>query len=210
MSARKCRFVSLRWQKEQTMYFSDTRQAFFPFTPIPSITIEAVDSATLYQVTGKIADQVFTPSPELGLLPFMPAPQPLRDVLRHHTEQFVFYTADHEPIGWSLGEQREADTFVMLWTGILPAYQNRGMYSAFLHHLLEYLHALGYARVTSNHMVNNRAVLVAKLKAGFIITGMSLDERLGAVVWLTYYFDDTVEDAFRRAFSLAKHHSSRP
>ena len=56
-----------------------------------------------------------------------------------------------------------------------------------------------------DHMVNNRAVLVAKLKAGFIATGMSLDERWGAVLWLTYYFEDQVEDAFRRAFSLEKY-----
>jgi RimJ/RimL family protein N-acetyltransferase len=189
------------------MSFSDTRQTFFPFTPIPSIIVEAVDSATVYSVAGKIADQVFTPSSELGLMPFKPAPQTLRDALQRHTEQFVFYNAENEPIGWAIGEQKEADTFNMLWTGILPAYQNQGIYSAFLRRFLEYLQALGYARVTSNHMVNNRAVLVAKLKAGFIVTGMSLDERVGAVLWLTYYFDTHAEDGFRRAFSLAKHRS---
>ena len=187
------------------MAFDNIRQQFFPFTPTPSITIRAVDSATVYAVTGSIAYQVFTPSPELGLMPTMPIPQPLRDAFQSHTEQFVFYNAKNEPIGWSIGQQREADTFIMLWTGILPAYQNQGIYSAFLRRLLDYLRTLGYARVTSNHMVNNRAVLIAKLKAGFIATGMSLDERWGAILWLTHYLDETVEEAFRRAFSLEKY-----
>ena len=187
------------------MPFSNTRQKFFPFTPIPAATIRAVDSATAYAVTDKIAGQVFTPSHELGLMPYRPVSQPLHDAFQRHTEQFVFYNAENEPIGWAIGEQKEADTFFMAWTGVLPAYQNQGIYSAFLRRFLDYLQALGYARVTSNHMVNNRAVLVAKLKAGFIATGMSLDERWGAVLWLTYYFEDQVEDAFRRAFSLEKY-----
>ena len=95
----------------------------------------------------------------------------------------------------------------MRWTGILPAHQRRGIYSRFLRQLLTYLKALGYARVTSSHMVNNRPVLIAKLKAGFIATGMSLDERWGAMLWLTYYLDDRVSDAFRSAFSLEQYSS---
>jgi len=186
------------------MPFSSTRQQFFPFTAIPGITIRAVDRATVYEVTGEIANQVFTPSSELGLMPYEAAPQPLRDAFQRHTEQFVIYNKENAPIGWVIGEQKEADTFFMAWTGILPAYQNQGIYSAFLRHFLGYLKTLGYARVMSNHMVNNRAVLVAKLKAGFIATGMTLDERWGAVLWLTYYFEDRVEDAFKRAFSLGE------
>ncbi len=139
-------------------------------------------------------------------MPYMPTPQPLRDSFQSHTEQFVFYNEANEPIGWSFGQQKESDTFIMLWTGVLPAYQNQGIYSAFLRRFLNYLRTIGYARVTSNHFVNNRAVLIAKLKAGFIATGMSLDERWGAVLWLTHFLDDKVEDAFRHAFSLEKYH----
>lgn len=90
----------------------------------------------------------------------------------------------------------------MNWSGILPEYQNRGVYSTFLHRFLDYLKKLGYVRVTSNHMVNNRPVLIAKLKAGFVATGMSLDERWGAMLWLTYFINDAQAEAFRHAFSL--------
>lgn len=169
------------------------------------ITIRNVDSATVYQATGKIAHQVASAPSDLGLMTQHPTPQLLRDSFRSHSEHFVIYNATDDPIGWSIGEQKESDTFIMQWTGILPEYQNRGIYSAFLRQLLAYLKAIGYARVTSNHFVNNRAVLVAKLKAGFIATGMTLDERWGAVLWLTRYLDEQAEDAFRHAFSLEKY-----
>ncbi len=187
------------------MSFDVIRQKYFPFTPIDGITIRNVDSATVYKITDKIANKVSSSSSDLGLMAYMPTPQLLRDSFQSHAEQFVIYDAANEPIGWSIGEQKESDTFIMQWTGILPEYQNRGIYSAFLRQLLVYLKAIGYARVTSNHFVNNRAVLVAKLKSGFIATGMSLDERWGAVLWLTKYLNEHVEDSFRRAFSLEKY-----
>lgn len=187
------------------MSFDVIRQKYFPFAPMEGVTIRAVKSETLYAVTGKIANKVFTPSSDLGLMPNMPIPALLRDSFQCHTEQFVIYNAANEPIGWSTGQQKETDTFIMLWSGILPEYQNRGIYSAFLRQFLDYLKAIGYVRVTSNHFVNNRAVLVAKLKAGFIATGMSLDERWGAILWLTNYLDETVEDSFRQAFSLERY-----
>ena len=189
------------------MAFDTTRQQFFPFTCRPGITVRAVDSATVYAVTAAIANQVSTSSSDLGLMTDRPVPQGLRNSFQSHTEQFVFYDAEDKPIGWSIGQQKEADTFIMQWTGLVPAYQNQGIYSAFLPRFLDYLRAIGYARVTSNHFVNNRAVLVAKLKAGFIATGMSLDERWGAILWLTHFLDENVEDAFRHAFSLEKYRS---
>ncbi|MCG8351541.1 MAG: hypothetical protein MI924_27555 [Chloroflexales bacterium] len=92
--------------------------------------------------------------------------------------------------------------FFMAYSGIVPAYQRRGIYGAFLRAFLPYLHALGYERVTSNHMVNNRLVLIAKLKAGFFITGVTLDERYGAQVTLTHFFYPDRRTGFARAYSV--------
>lgn len=107
-----------------------------------------------------------------------------------------------DDIGWSFSEQREPDTLFMTWTGVLPAHQNKGIYSAFLRHYLDYARALGYRRITSNHMVNNRRVLVAKLKAGFVASGMTLDERWGAMIFLIFHLDDELAATYRSAFSL--------
>ena len=187
------------------MPFAETRQLFFPFSPTDGITIRSVASADAYPLIMPLVEKVFSPLTDLGLTRPSQAPQPLHDALQRHNEHFVFFNANDEPIGWSFGWQTEGDTFYMNWTGVIPAYQNKGIYSAFLRHLIDYLKALGYVRVTSNHMVNNRRVLVAKMKAGFIATGMTLDERWGAVLWLTYFIEQAQQEGFRQAFSLEKY-----
>lgn len=184
------------------MPFSDERSQYFPYEVVPGITVEAVSSEELYAVTGRLSDQVFSPLESLGLMPFRAVPSALSEQYRRHTEHFVFYDAAGQPVGWSTGEQRQGDDFFMTWSGILPEWQRRGLYGAFLGRLKSYLGALGYRRLTSNHHVNNRAVLIAKLKAGFLINALTLDERFGAVVWLAYYFEPTDERGFERAFSL--------
>jgi RimJ/RimL family protein N-acetyltransferase len=90
----------------------------------------------------------------------------------------------------------------MTSTGILPEYRRRGLYTAFLKGLLSYLYALGYERITSKHQLNNRAVIIAKLRAGFNILGVDADERWGAQVQLGYFFQDDRRRGFERAFSL--------
>ncbi len=182
--------------------FDETRKAFFPFEASPTCTVRAVDADALYEVFDKLTGEVFTPMTDLGLAPYQMPPDNLAETWNVHTERFVFYNAQNRPIGWSLSEQREPDTLFMVWTGILPEHQNQGVYSSFLRHYLNYARALGYARVTSNHMVNNRRVLVAKLKAGFVASGMTLDERWGAMIWLTCHLDDDMAAIFRTAFSL--------
>jgi hypothetical protein len=92
----------------------------------------------------------------------------------------------------------------MEWSGILPNYRRRRLYSQFLEALIPYLTALGLERITSNHMGNNRPVLIAKLKAGFIITGVTLDERHGMLVWLAKFLVPNRERGFERAFSLGR------
>lgn len=104
--------------------------------------------------------------------------------------------------GFSSGCLRDAHTFFMEWSGILPTYQRQGPYSSFLARLFPYLKELGVERITSNHMGTNRPVLIAKLKVGFNVTGVTLDERFGMQVWLTCYLTDERQQGFERAFSL--------
>ena len=182
--------------------FDEIRSEFFPYEPTSEYTVRAVNAETVFNVFDRLAGEVFSPMAELGLAPFQTPPAPLAETWNVHSERFVFYNSDDEPIGWSISEQREPDTLFMIWTGVVPAHQNKGLYSSFLRHYLDYAKALGYARVTSNHMVNNRRVLVAKLKAGFVAAGMSLDERWGAMIWLTCHLDDELAATYRSAFSL--------
>lgn len=102
---------------------------------------------------------------------------------------FLIYCHD-EPIGWHCGYQIDAETFYMFESGIDPAHQGRGIYTSLLPWLLERYRSLGFQRVTSQHHASNNAVIVPKLKAGFIITGFTIDEGVGLMISLAYIFNE--------------------
>ena len=191
--------------------FDEIRSQYFPAIVAPGITAKSVEIQTIREVWDTISGQVFSSLAELGNYQ-------IPEERRHHSERLnqihqtahkeyvIFYNAQNEPIGWSFGVMIDPSTFFMSWTGILVEYQRRGIYTAFLKLFLPYLHALGYERVTSNHMLNNRPVIIAKLKTGFYIEGIVLDERFGAQVALVYLFHEDRRQGFARAFSLETYH----
>ncbi len=116
-----------------------------------------------------------------------------------HKEFIMFYDAN-TPIGWSTGEGQDSITFYMRNTGILPDFQNKGIYKTFLALYLSYLSEIGYERVSSKHKPFNQSVLVAKLKAGFFVDGMEIEERWGALVKLVYFTQEYRREKFKNRF----------
>jgi GNAT superfamily N-acetyltransferase len=195
---------------EERMMFEEIRNQFFPFEPVHGVIVRPY-IGNIYEVIGDLSNHIFTPFADLGAFPF---PQdraarvrPLREVFaKTHREQFVFYNEREEPVGWSYGEMRDAMTFFMSNSAVSQDYRRLGLYGAFLKHFLKYLHALGYERVVSAHQTNNNPVIIAKLKAGFVISGVILDERWSAQVELTYHLHDDRRHGYERAFSLEQRH----
>ena len=187
--------------------FDDIRSEFFPYDIVPEITAQPIPTRReFFSLTGKYFDEGFTPFSELGAYE-MPAQRHeeksrLQEAFsRTHQEHFVFYEGENV-VGWSYGEMVDTETYFMSNSAILPDYRQRGLYSGFLTRLIAYLTALGYERITSTHQMNNRAVLIAKLKAGFVMSGVVLDERWSAQVQLTYHIHEDRRQGFERAFSL--------
>ena len=180
------------------------RSRYFPAKLSEDVVVTAVSPQQFYAVTNQLYSHIFTPLSDLGLYQTPAPPDSLGRKLagQIHAEYFVFHNAAGEPVGFSVGKVVNEQTFFMEWSGILPDYRRRGLYSQFLDALIPYLKALGLERITSNHMGNNRPVLIAKLKAGFIITGTTLDERHGMLVWLARFLEPERERGFERAFSL--------
>jgi len=116
-----------------------------------------------------------------------------------HAEHFLF-THNGEPVGWSVGETMDFMTYYMRNTGILPSHQKKGIYSKFLDVFSKYIEEIGYERLTSQHKPDNTEMLITKLRAGFVITGMDLDERWGSLVRLTKFLKSDRDDAFKRCF----------
>ncbi len=189
--------------------FDTIRQQFFPCVLADSITVEAVpDTTAFWSDAAPLMEAIFPPYASIGAYGYAVPEErraklkPLAEAFaRTHHEYFSLRTDDGTPIGFSYGDMRDGQTFFMTSTGILPAYQRKGIYTAFLKRLLTYLFAAGYERVLSNHHPNNRAVIIAKLKAGFNITALTLDERWGSQAELTYLFHDDRRQIFARAFA---------
>ena len=73
----------------------------------------------------------------------------------------------------------------------------------FLKGLIAYLAAAGYERLTTSHHPNNRAIMIAELKAGFHITGLELHEGYGPLVKMAYLFHQDRRESFEHVFSMA-------
>ncbi len=99
------------------------------------------------------------------------------------------YHRQREFIGWHVGEQYPFGRFYMTNTGILPEHQNKGIYTALLPIVIEMVRERGYQRIFSRHVASNNAVLVPKLKAGFQITSIEIDDQWGVLLHLTYFFN---------------------
>jgi ribosomal protein S18 acetylase RimI-like enzyme len=94
-----------------------------------------------------------------------------------------------ELVGWSFGVQESPERFYMINAGVLPEHQGRGIYSALLPRLLERIRAEGFQVAYSRHAATNNRVLVPKLRAGFVITGLEVSDRFGTLVHLSYHFN---------------------
>jgi GNAT superfamily N-acetyltransferase len=94
-----------------------------------------------------------------------------------------------EFIGWSFGRQESAEKYYMVNTAILPQHQGKGIYSVLLPRILGAVQREGFQIVSSRHVATNNQVLVPKLKAGFVITGVELSDVFGVLVHLSYFFN---------------------
>ena len=94
-------------------------------------------------------------------------------------------------IGWSFGVQKDREKFYMVNSAIFSEHRKKGLYTALLTRAVEVVTKEGFQLITSSHIATNSAVIVAKLKAGFIITGFELSDILGLMVNLTYYTNPT-------------------
>ncbi|GAB4206029.1 MAG: hypothetical protein OHK0022_32680 [Roseiflexaceae bacterium] len=196
--------------------FDDIRSRFFPCALHNRVAVVPADHNHFWNTLAAIPpeEEPFAPSADLGHYapPQGQATQSplLRQAARANHEEYLLLLDQYERcVGWTYGRMRDVRTFLMAHSAVVRSRQREGLYTALLVAFLPYLRALGYERVTSNHMVTNRAVLIAKLKAGFIVSGMVLDERFGAQVSLSYFFEEERRQGFARVYSV-EHYPGTP
>lgn len=94
-----------------------------------------------------------------------------------------------EVVGWSFGAQTNKETFQMINSVIFPEHRRKGIYGAMLQLILQRLKAEGFQIVNSVHRLNNNSVIISKLKAGFMISGFTVNDSFGSLIELSYYFN---------------------
>lgn len=101
------------------------------------------------------------------------------------------FDADNTFVGWSWGYQESSSTFYMVNSAVLDAHRRKGLYSALIGKYLDILSQKGFQLIYSRHCATNNAVIIPKLKAGFIISKMEIDDRFGVLIHLHFYTNKT-------------------
>lgn len=187
---------------------SEIKTQHFPMQLPHGVTARNVDMPTYFAVEDALEPRIFPENEATSRWFTLPEARRderkrlLSDLQRNtHQDAVVFYTREI-PIGWSAGRMTGATEFMMDVTGILPSYQNKGIYRHFLKLYLRYLRDVGYERVISYHSPTNAAVLIAKLKAGFVIAGTEFREQAGASVKLVHFLHSDRYERFGDVHSL--------
>jgi len=89
-------------------------------------------------------------------------------------------------VGWTFAGPEGANHLHMFNSGVAPAERRHGVYSRLVRLVVEHASARGHVAILSRHAANNNAVIVAKLKLGFFVSGFEYSEVYGPLVRLTF------------------------
>jgi RimJ/RimL family protein N-acetyltransferase len=90
-------------------------------------------------------------------------------------------------IGWSFGMQKSDSEFYMINSAVFPEYRRKGIYTEMLKLAVDIIKEMGFQFIYSRHKLTNNDVIIPKLKYGFNIVGMEVNDAFGNLVVLGYY-----------------------
>lgn len=99
-------------------------------------------------------------------------------------------------VGWSHGRLPQAGAFYVSNSAVEHDYRRQGVYTRLLAGMEEEARALGCTRIDSHHRAANTPVLIAKLKAGYVIVGTEFTAEMGLLVKLSKQLVARREDLF--------------
>jgi GNAT superfamily N-acetyltransferase len=102
-----------------------------------------------------------------------------------------------ELVGWSFGWMERGNVFYMANSGVASPHRRNGIYSSLLSAVLDYARSNGAVAVRSQHSLLNNPVIIAELRSGFHISGLSQSAHMGALVELILHFSEKRHGLFR-------------
>jgi GNAT superfamily N-acetyltransferase len=91
--------------------------------------------------------------------------------------------------GWTAAVQMRPNELYMINSAVLPKYRRKGWYTKLVLAMLKEAKAEGFQMIVSNHIATNNSVIIAKMKLGFMISGLEMLDEVGLLVKLTYYLN---------------------
>ena len=104
----------------------------------------------------------------------------------YHLHLGLFSPKD-EFVGFSFGFQESEETFYMACSAVLPEHRNLGLYSELVKIILLKTTEQGFQKIYGTHCATNNAVLIPKLKLGFIFSKIELSDMFGTIIHLQYF-----------------------
>jgi ribosomal protein S18 acetylase RimI-like enzyme len=92
---------------------------------------------------------------------------------------------DDRLVGWSYS-RGEDNQLHMVNSGIFPEFRRRGIYSDLVKATIAYADTHGFLKIISRHVPSNNAVIIPKLRLGFMVSAFEYSEVYGPLVHLTY------------------------
>lgn len=89
-------------------------------------------------------------------------------------------------VGWTYACPEGSGHLYMINSGVTGAERRQGIYSELARLVIEHAKSRGYVAILSRHAANNNAVIIAKLKLGFFVSGFEYSEVYGPLVRLTF------------------------
>ncbi|MFZ9521402.1 MAG: GNAT family N-acetyltransferase [Silvanigrellaceae bacterium] len=100
-------------------------------------------------------------------------------------------------IGWHYGHQDGPTSYYMCNSAVLPEYRRQGCYSWLAQKVMEEVTRRGYLRIKSRHYPTNNPVIIAKLKLGFVVTGLQLSANFGTLLELEWHVNQGMTDLMK-------------
>lgn len=158
------------------------------------VLIRSVDAAEWHRVVDAMwTGTLDRPGLDLGPL-FSPeqaaAVADLDASISPRMEHRLLFEAGGEVVGGYWGQQETWGRYYMTVTVFRPDWRGRGLYRALLPRVVAAAEAAGFREVYSRHRADNNAILVPKLRAGFVIAAFEVAPRWGLTVHLRRYLVD--------------------
>ena len=128
----------------------------------------------------------------------------LNEFIKLNYEVYLAAYKDDKIVGWSWGFAKSNHEYYMCNSAVYPEYRGRKIYTTMMDMIIEKVSNDGFQEITSKHHSSNNAVLIPKLKKGFLISGSEVNARFGLMVCLTYFPNKKIEHVFHQRIGFKK------